>query len=50
MIIGMILIVMVLEATRRVDRLALPITAIVFLVYGLFIAASSRCGCSTSST
>ena len=28
----------VLEATRRVIGLALPITAIVFLLYGLFIA------------
>ena len=43
--------VMVLEATRRVIGLALPITAVVFLVYGLFIAqARAACGCSTSST
>jgi TRAP-type uncharacterized transport system fused permease subunit len=28
----------VLEATRRVIGWALPLTAIVFLIYGLFIA------------
>ena len=33
-----LLIVLVLEATRRVIGWALPITAIVFLFYGLFIA------------
>jgi TRAP transporter 4TM/12TM fusion protein len=38
MIMGTMLIVMVLEATRRVIGLALPITAVVFLAYGLFIA------------
>ena len=38
MIMGAIMTVMVLEATRRVIGWALPITAIVFLVYGLFIA------------
>lgn len=38
MIMGTMMTVMVLEATRRVIGLALPLTAIVFLVYGLFIA------------
>ncbi|MBI2713993.1 MAG: TRAP transporter fused permease subunit [Rhizobiales bacterium] len=38
MIMGVLMTVMVLEATRRVIGWALPITAIVFLVYGLFIA------------
>jgi TRAP transporter 4TM/12TM fusion protein len=38
MIFGTMLIVVVLEATRRVIGLALPITALVFLFYGLFIA------------
>jgi TRAP transporter 4TM/12TM fusion protein len=35
---GVLMVVMVLEATRRVIGWALPITAIVFLIYGLFIA------------
>ena len=35
---GVLMVIMVLEATRRVIGWALPITAIVFLVYGLFIA------------
>jgi len=35
---GVIMTVMVLEAARRVIGWALPITAIVFLFYGLFIA------------
>jgi TRAP transporter 4TM/12TM fusion protein len=38
MIFGTILTLVVLEATRRVIGLALPLTAIVFLIYGLFIA------------
>ena len=38
MIMGTIMVITVLEATRRVIGWALPITAIVFLVYGLFIA------------
>ncbi|MEX2127960.1 MAG: TRAP transporter permease [Xanthobacteraceae bacterium] len=38
MIYGTMLIVVVLEATRRVIGLALPITALLFLIYGLFIA------------
>jgi TRAP transporter 4TM/12TM fusion protein len=38
MIMGAIMTVMVLEGTRRVIGWALPITAIVFLVYGLVIA------------
>jgi TRAP transporter 4TM/12TM fusion protein len=38
MIMGTILVLVVLEATRRVIGWALPITAIVFLIYGLFIA------------
>ena len=38
MIMGTILVLVVLEATRRVIGWALPITALVFLFYGLFIA------------
>ena len=38
MIFGSILVLLILEATRRLMGLALPITALVFLVYGLFIA------------
>jgi len=38
MLMGTILTVMVLEAARRVIGLALPITAVVFIVYGLFVA------------
>jgi len=38
MIMGAIMTVMVMEATRRVIGWALPVTALVFLVYGLFIA------------
>jgi TRAP transporter 4TM/12TM fusion protein len=38
MAMGAIMTVMVLEGTRRVIGWALPLTAIVFLVYGLFIA------------
>jgi TRAP transporter 4TM/12TM fusion protein len=38
MIMGIIMTVMVLEATRRVIGPALPITALVFLGYGLLIA------------
>lgn len=38
MVMGTILTVMVLEAARRVIGLALPITAVVFIVYGLFVA------------
>jgi TRAP transporter 4TM/12TM fusion protein len=38
MAMGVIMTVMVLEAARRVIGWALPITAIVFLFYGLFIA------------
>jgi TRAP transporter 4TM/12TM fusion protein len=37
-IMGVLMTVMVLEATRRVIGWALPITAIVFLAYGLLIA------------
>jgi TRAP transporter 4TM/12TM fusion protein len=36
--LGVILTLVVLEATRRVIGLALPLTALVFLFYGLFIA------------
>ena len=36
--LSVIFILVVLEATRRVIGLALPLTAIVFLIYGLFIA------------
>jgi TRAP transporter 4TM/12TM fusion protein len=38
MIMGILMTVMVLEGTRRVIGLALPITAAVFLSYGLFYA------------
>jgi len=38
MTLGVILTLIVLEGTRRVIGLALPITAMVFLIYGLFIA------------
>ena len=37
-IMGCIMVVLLLEAVRRVLGLALPITATAFLVYGLFIA------------
>lgn len=37
-VMGTLMTVMVLEATRRVIGLSLPITALVFLGYGLFIA------------
>ena len=37
-IMGAIMVVVLLEATRRVIGWALPITAMVFLFYGLFIA------------
>src|SRR5581483_3399695 len=38
MAMGVVLTVLVLEATRRVIGLALPITAVVFLFYAFFIA------------
>ena len=38
MVMGIVMTVMVLEATRRVIGWALPITAAVFLIYGLFVA------------
>ncbi len=38
MVLGTILVVMILEGTRRALGPALPITALVFLGYGLFIA------------
>ena len=38
MTFGTILIVVVLEATRRCVDLSLPVTSILFLLYGLFIA------------
>jgi TRAP transporter 4TM/12TM fusion protein len=38
MIFGTILLVVVTEATRRCVDVALPLTSIVFLLYGLFIA------------
>ncbi|BBK30009.1 TRAP transporter 4TM/12TM fusion protein [Stella humosa] len=38
MVLGAIMVVAVIEGTRRALGWALPITAIVFLVYGLFIA------------
>jgi TRAP transporter 4TM/12TM fusion protein len=38
MIMGAILTLVVLEATRRVIGWALPVTAVVFLIYGIFFA------------
>jgi TRAP transporter 4TM/12TM fusion protein len=38
MVMGVLMTVMVLEGTRRVIGWSLPITAIIFLIYGLFIA------------
>jgi TRAP transporter 4TM/12TM fusion protein len=38
MLLGTILVLVVLEATRRVIGWALPITALIFLAYGLFVA------------
>jgi TRAP transporter 4TM/12TM fusion protein len=38
MLMGALLVVVLIEATRRVIGWALPITAIIFLLYGLFIA------------
>ncbi|HJS30874.1 MAG TPA: TRAP transporter permease [Alphaproteobacteria bacterium] len=38
MAFGVVITILVIEATRRVIGWALPLTAIVFLVYGLFIA------------
>jgi TRAP transporter 4TM/12TM fusion protein len=38
MVLGAILVVIILEATRRVIGWALPITALIFLAYGLFVA------------
>lgn len=38
MVMGVLLTAIVLEATRRVIGWALPITALIFLFYGLFIA------------
>ena len=38
LVFGAIFIVLVLEATRRVIGLALPITALCFVAYALFIA------------
>ena len=40
LVLGTIFIVVVLEATRRVIGWALPITAILFLAYALFVAAT----------
>jgi TRAP transporter 4TM/12TM fusion protein len=38
MVLGVVLIVVVIEATRRVIGWALPITAMVFLLYALFVS------------
>ncbi len=38
MVLAVVLVAIIVEATRRVIGWALPITALVFLVYGLFIA------------
>jgi len=40
LVLGTIFTLLVLEATRRVIGWALPLTAIIFLVYGLFVAKS----------
>ena len=37
-VMGVTMIMLLLEAVRRVLGLALPITAVIFLIYGLFIA------------
>ena len=44
MIFGTILVAIVLEATRRVIGLPLPLTALVFLAYGLWVTAPRRRG------
>jgi len=38
LVLGVIFTLLVLEATRRVIGWALPVTAIIFLIYGLFVA------------
>jgi TRAP transporter 4TM/12TM fusion protein len=38
MALGTLLVVMILEATRRLIGWALPLTAMIFLAYGLFVA------------
>ncbi len=38
MVAGAVLVLLILEATRRLMGLALPITAVIFLAYGLLIA------------
>ena len=38
LILGVALTILVLESTRRIIGLALPITALVFLAYGIFVA------------
>lgn len=38
MVLGTILVAMILEATRRTIGFALPLTALIFLGYGIFIA------------
>ena len=38
LVLGTIFVVIVLEATRRIIGLALPITAVIFLLYAFFIA------------
>jgi TRAP-type uncharacterized transport system, fused permease components len=48
MVLGTILVVMILEATRRVIGPALPLTALVFWLTASSLPASSRCVCSTS--
>jgi TRAP transporter 4TM/12TM fusion protein len=40
LVLGTIFTLLVLEATRRVIGLALPVTALIFLLYGIFIAKS----------
>lgn len=38
MVLGTVLVAMILEATRRTIGIALPLTALIFLAYGIFIA------------
>lgn len=45
---GVVLVIMILEATRRVLGPALPVTALVFWHTAFSLPASSRCACSTS--
>ena len=50
MIMGALLVVMIIEATRRLIGWALPLTAIVFLVYAALRDPATPSACSSSST